>query len=228
MSNALRVSQRCGRGPLLAGVGLFLLWLIARIAQQVFDSDWAEVLAFGFAFLGFVVLCVGPLFFAIGAIALGVHVWRGGGSPHGNHGRSWGAIWASGAVLISNFLVAGVILLLVAAMDGALGSPEDHGYEPEFPWTYNVLLHNASGNDLSQARIRGCGSMVEVGRIAAGEWKVLDLCIEEAGMIRFTAEGPGPAYSILVDELAEPTWNHRSILTLHPNGEATARPPEVW
>lgn len=229
MSKALTISQRCGRWPLLVGVGIFITWLIAGVARGLFDSVWADAVGGAMMLLGLGVLCIGPLFFVIGTVALGVHVWRGGDSTRTDGRRIRRATLASGTVLVANFVVAGLILWLVVAIDSRFEGPEDHGSDEGEPSpAYTVLIHNTSGNDLTQASIVGSGQAIDLGTLEAGAWDIHYVFIEEAGTIHFTAEGPEAAYAVNVDQLGARARSDWTTLTLLPGGEFTLRPQEVW
>lgn len=234
MSKALRTSQICGGTPLVAGVGVFLVYLLDQATLSSSDSAASSGISFLMMALGFFVLLVGLSFFVIGSLALGVHVWKIARTPRGARRSSWRSALFSGAVLVLNFPVAGAILCIVDKIDPTIfeGHECEHqgepGYRARAPGHYTVLIHNETDECMTASKILGCGQDQDIGALAPGQRKSCLLVLDERGTIEFRAESAEATYAVAVDVLIPPSTGGQTTVTLHPGGETTTRSYEIW
>lgn len=220
MSKELRTAQICGRGPLATGVGIFVVYLVAVGASASTHEGLAGHVIQTMMLSGLALLFVGPVLFCVGVRALAIHVRRGVTTAEGRQPAPPGPVLAAAAVLLSNFVAAYLILRVVFAG----WSMTDEEYirrleEDPFPWTYTLLIQNTSGDDLTRARVVGCGPPIEIGDFEAGKWQKYRLSVEEACALHFEAQGPEADYNVPLDELHHWSRNTWTTLTLRSGGE---------
>lgn len=229
MSKELRTAQICGRGPLATGVGIFVVYLVAVGASTSTHPGLAGHLIQTMMLSGLALLFVGPFLFCVGVRALAIHVRRGITTAEGRQPAPRGPVLAAAAVLLSNFVAAYLILQFVAGDWNATETEYKRRIDDDpYPWTYTVLIQNVSGEDLSGARIVGCGPRIEIGSLEAGASKKYGMSIEEACTIQFAAEGPKASYVVVIDDLNRWSRNSWTTLTLHPGGECSLQSQKTW
>jgi hypothetical protein len=139
VQSAYRRALFAGAFPLAVGISIFLLWVATR---------WDALMV-----AGLLTLFGGLVFFAVGLGLLVRYCWLGLRAPDVPRRRVWLRTAACGALLLSNFPVAGGIVVAVGAIESC----------------YTVVVRNDSTRPLEGVRVEGGGCYVSFGTIAAGD-----------------------------------------------------------
>ncbi len=189
MKAAYRVALWCGALPLVVGVSIFVLWVITR---------WDSLMLAGiFTLFG------GLAFFAAGAIALSRFCWLGLRAPDLPRRRLWLRTIACGALLLSNFPVAGGIVVAADVIETC----------------YTVVVRNGSASPLDDVRVVGGGCDVSFGSIPPGDAVRRHFWIQCDGHLELRAVGlPDHAIRGYVTN----GQGCHTIVTVHPDGAVSA------
>lgn len=188
MNRAYRIALICGALPLLVGVSLFLLWLIAR-------WDWLMI-------AGIFTLYGGVAIFFIGAIALARFCWLAFRSPELPRRRLWLSTLGCAALLLSNFAVAGGITASVIAIETR----------------YTVIVHNTSQQPLSGVRVFGGGCEADFGTIPPGGVVRRSFWIQHDGELEFRAVSGATTHSKTIDGYVTNNMGGHTTVTINPDG----------
>ncbi len=138
MNFSYRAALICGALPLLAGVSIFLLWLVSR-------WEWLMV-------AGIFTLYGGVAVFCIGTFALARFCWLAFRTPELPRRRLWLSTLGCATLLLSNFAVAGGIIYSAIRIESR----------------YTVVVRNNSQQPLSGVRVFGGGCEADFGTIPPG------------------------------------------------------------
>lgn len=152
-----RVAFVCGAAPLLAGISVFLLWLLTR---------WGPLMV-----TGVLTICAGFGAFVMGCIALAIYCWRGLRSRDSNRRPVWLPTFVCAGLLLVNFPVAFGIVEAVIDVE----------------MRYVVVIHNASGQPLDDVRVFGGGCDESFGSLAPGKTVRRRLRFRTDGDLQFRA-----------------------------------------
>jgi len=195
MTLAYRIVLICWALPLIAGVAIFVLWLLTR---------WE-----GWVLAGVVNLYVGLAGVIIGGVALVVFCWLGQPTLEPLAGRTRRRAIVGGLLLVSNFPVAAAIIAAVVAIESL----------------YTVVVHNASPAPLDQVRVSGGGVEVSFGSLAPGATARRSFWVQHEGSLTFEAISGASRYTALVDEYVTNSMGGHSTVTIEPDGRVTVVPP---
>jgi hypothetical protein len=188
VKGAYRVALLCGAFPLLAGVSVFLLWCVTR-ADELMK-------------VGVVVLFGGLACFAAGAIALGRFCGLGLRAPELPRRRLWLRTIGAGALLLSNFPVAGAIIYGAVAIETC----------------YTVLIRNDSERQLEGVRVVGGGCDISFGSVPPGDDVRRRFWIEHADSLVLQVSGRSPE---VIDGYVCANMGGHTTVTIRPDGTAS-------
>lgn len=138
MNRTLRIAFWCGAAPLALGVAIFLLWLLA---------GWTWLMVAGGC-----VLVAGPFVVLVGFAALWRDWWMDRSARPDTRRHSWRPLVLVAALLLSNFPVAGGIVVAAIAIESR----------------YTIVVVNQSGKTLDDVVLEGGGRVVRFDAIPAG------------------------------------------------------------
>jgi uncharacterized membrane protein YdcZ (DUF606 family) len=151
MNRAYRLSLACGIVPLVAGVGIFLAWVVTR-------QDWLMT-------AGMITLVAGFIAFCVGAVALGRFCWLAIRKEHIPRTKVWSkARWSAG-LLVVNFPVAAAIIVGVIAIETR----------------YTVRIINDLSQPLHEVRVYGGGVDRRFGTMEPGTTRRQGFWIQQDG-----------------------------------------------
>ena len=197
MRSARRVALLCGGIPLVAGVAIFLLWLM---------TSWQWLM-----FAGFATLYGGLGFFAIGSIALARYYWLAARASDVSHRLLWRSMLCYGGLLLVNFPVAGGIIAAVYAIESR----------------YVVVIHNASQVPLTQARVSGGGCEISFETIPPGQVAQRSFWIKTDGQLRFQGISGDKIHSQIIDDYVTNNQGDRRTITISSDGTLSVSPPRL-
>jgi hypothetical protein len=180
----------CGALPLVVGVSIFVLWVLTR---------WDGLMIAGLA-----TVCVGLVLFAMGVIALAAACLEAARAPEAPGRRAWLVVFGGGGLLLSNFLVAGAILVAVSRIESC----------------YTVVVRNATAAELTHVRVAGAGSGSSFGTLAPGESARRWLWFRGEGILELRATGGAGERTHIVDGYVG-VFGGRAEVTLNADGTAT-------
>ncbi len=188
MTRCHTIALFCGSFPLGFGLSIFILWLGTRWSWLIFAGIFA-------LFIGFAL-------FSVGAGRL-FYFHDHNARPRGmSKFRFWAPTIACIALLLSNFLVAGGIIIAVLAIQTC----------------YTVTVQNASGHRVDHARLFGGGEDDLIGSIPPGQTVVRHLWFGQDGQLIFRAAIGSDTRSALVDAYVTNGGDGRATVILNPDG----------
>jgi hypothetical protein len=188
MNRAYRGALICGIAPLIVGISIFLLWVITR---------WE-----GLKMAGYITLWGGLFFFVLGIIDLARFCRFALRTPELPRWRLWLSTLGCSALLLSNFVVAGGIIMGVDAIETR----------------YTVIVHNTSQQPLHAVRVFGGGCEADSGTIPAGGVARRSFWIQHNGVLEFRAASGSTTYAQIIDRSVYPGTGGNTTVTINPDG----------
>jgi hypothetical protein len=187
MNRLYQLAIVCGALPLLTGISIFVLWVITK-------KPWLTE-------AGLYTLSGGAALLLIGAVALACFCWNAFRKPNTPSRRLWLATLACAGLLLSNFPVAGGIILAVLHLESR----------------YVVVVHNASPLPLTKVRVVGGGCERDFGTIRPGRQAQRTHWIKQDGHLKFHAVQGPKTHDQLIDEYITPGLGGRTTVTANPD-----------
>lgn len=188
MNGAYRVALICGTLPLLVGVSIFVLWLVTR-------WDWLTL-------AGFYTLFGGVVIFLVGVVALACYCGQAFQAPNLPRRRLWLSTIACAGLLLSNFPVAGGIIVAVAAIESR----------------YTVTIHNASQQPLNDVRVFGGGCDESLGSIPPGDTARRSFWVEHDDELKLHAISGTAVHKETIDGYVTNGMGGHTTVTLNLDG----------
>ncbi|MGW8257748.1 MAG: hypothetical protein ACWGMZ_09715 [Thermoguttaceae bacterium] len=188
MNRAYRVALACGVLPLLVGVSIFLLWV---------STGWQWLVV-----AGIVTLCGGVAIFLVGIIALTWYCWLALHTLDISKRRTWLSTFACAGLLLSNFPVAGGIIVAAIAIETR----------------YTVVVHNTLQQPLDDVRVFGGGCEVTFGAISPGGVVRRSFWIHQDGTLEFRAVSNATTYAQTIDGYVTNGMGGYTTVTVKPDG----------
>ncbi len=191
MKRSFLLALLCGAIPLIIGIVIFLLWLFTR-------GDWLMK-------AGIFTIYGGVGLFVVGAAALMNYFWTAWRNPDQSRKRLWLSSLACAALLFSNFVVAGGIVLAVI----------------EIETRFTVEIRNDSTSPLNDLRIFGGGVDEEIARLEPGERLHRTLDIRNDGLLNFSASHEGSPIETILEGYVTQHQSGEKIVRIKPDGSIT-------
>ena len=174
LRGAFQLALFCWIFPLVAGVSIFVLWVITR-------WDWL-MLAGGITLFG------GTIFFLAGCCALFRYCVIARRTTPQSSRRIWTTAGLCGALLLSNFVVAGGIIVAFEAI-----------------LTCNtVRIHNASEKTATDAQLLGRGYRIFIGTIPPHTTVQRSVWVSQEGELTFHVQYDSQQQHAIVDGYVSP------------------------
>ena len=188
--SAYRLALFCGAFPLVAGVSVFLLWMVT-------EWDWLPA-------AGLWVLLAGGVFFITGMATLAWFCWSARHDPRLSKREIWISGLLCGGLLVSNFPVA------VGVVGAAIKWEE----------RFHVVVSNDSEQSFDQVRLKGGACDIWIGHLAPHQTVRRSFWIKAKGGLDFQAvsDEDGRKVAQLVEGYVMPGVNEQATVTIHSNG----------
>ncbi len=192
MKNLLRLAVLCGVLPLVAGIGIFVAWVIT-------EASWLTM-------AGLLTINVGVYAVVVGLVLLIVYMswaWQGGQIPRR---RLVGQTLAVVALFAANFVAAGGAVMGAQVISSR----------------YTVVVTNQSNAPLQSARIEGGGVAVEFGDIPPGATVSESFWIKHDGQLTLSGRhGSNDVHAVIADYVTNGQGDYLDV-TVDPNGNIIA------
>jgi hypothetical protein len=187
MHRSYRIALLCGILPLVAGVGIYLVWLVAK---------WESLMV-----AGLFTIIAGMVCTIVAAISLGLfwrNVRRNNTMPQR---RAVYLIAFCAAILAMDYLAAGIIACTAHERYSA----------------YNITVCNESLQPIENIHLSGGGIDYYCDRIAAGKAADCILWFKQDGSLQFSAVCGSTTYAETVDNYVTGGMGGMAIITIRPD-----------
>lgn len=187
MTTSYRIARLCGLLPLLAGVTIFLLWLVT-------DNDV-------FMVAGILTMYAGTIVVVFGLVVLARFYWKASVDTEIPRRKLKLSTALCAALLLINFPAA-VGLSIIAIW---------------LKTEYSITIHNASSAILHDVRVVGGGEEAWFGTLSPGENTQNSIWISTDGTLRISAVREGDTISGVIDDYVTNNMGGNTHVTIHPD-----------